>query len=126
MWCRLNLEELVEPDHPLRAVKRMVDRALSEMSRSFSAAYAANGRPGVPPEVLLKALLLQCLYSVRSEREICRRIRTDMLFRWFLDMEPDAEVFDHAVFTHNRKRLEEHGLTGRFFDGWCVRPGRRG
>ena len=123
MWCRLNLEELVEPDHPLRAVKRMVDRALSEMSRSFSAAYAANGRPGVPPEVLLKALLLQCLYSVRSEREICRRIRTDMLFRWFLDMEPDAEVFDHAVFTHNRKRLEEHGLTSRFFDG-VVRQAR--
>lgn len=123
MWCRLNLEELEDPHHPLRAVKRMVDRALSEMSRSFSAAYAANGRPGVPLEVLLKALLLQCLYSVRSERKICRRIRKDMLFRWFQDMEPDAEVFDHAVFTHNRKRLEEHGLTGRFFDG-VVRQAR--
>lgn len=123
MWCHLNLEELVEPEHPLRAVKRMVDRALSEMSRSFTAAYASNGRPGVPPEVLLKAMLLQCLYSVRSEREICRRIRTDMLFRWFLDMEPDEEVFDHAVFTHNRRRLEEHGLTGRFFDG-VVRQAR--
>jgi len=61
MWCRLNLEELVEPDHPRQAVTRMVDRALSDMSRSFNAAYAANGRPGVPPEVLLRALLLQWL-----------------------------------------------------------------
>jgi transposase len=87
MWCHLNLEELVEPEHLLRAVKRMVDRALSEMSRSFTAASASNGHPGVPPEVLLKAMLLQCLYSVRSEREICRRIRTDILFRWSLDME---------------------------------------
>jgi transposase len=70
-----------------------------------------------PAEVLLKAVLLQCLYSVRSERENCRRTRTDILFRWFLDMEPDAEVFDHADFPHDRKRLEEHGLTGRFVDG---------
>ena len=74
MWCHLDLAELVDAERPLRAVKRMVDRALSEMSRSFTASYESNGRPGVPPEVLLKATLPQCLYSVRSEREICRRI----------------------------------------------------
>jgi transposase len=93
------------------------------MSRSFGAACAANGRPGMPPGVLLKSMLLQCLCLVRSEREIGRRISTDMLFRWFLEMEPDAEVMDHAVFTHNRKGLKEHGLTGCFSDG-VVRQAR--
>ncbi|MCL4211963.1 MAG: IS5 family transposase [Phycisphaeraceae bacterium] len=111
-----NVEDLIEPDHPLRAIKRMVDRALSDMSRTFNAAYSDTGRPGVPPETLLKALLLQCLYTVRSERELCRRLKTDLLFRWFLDLRPSDEVFDHAVFSHNRERLAEHGITPKFFD----------
>ncbi|MBX3378426.1 MAG: IS5 family transposase, partial [Phycisphaeraceae bacterium] len=111
-----NVEDLIEPDHPLRAIKRMVDRALSDMSRTFNAAYSDVGRPGVPPETLLKALLLQCLYTVRSERELCRRLKTDLLFRWFLDLQPSDEVFDHAVFSHNRERLAEHGITPKFFD----------
>lgn len=111
-----NVEDLIEPDHPLRAIKRMVDRALSDMSRTFNAAYSDTGRPGVPPETLLKALLLQCLYTVRSERELCRRLKTDLLFRWFLDLQPSDEVFDHSVFTHNRERLSEHGITQKFFD----------
>lgn len=111
-----NVEDLIEPDHPLRAIKRMVDRALFDMGRVFDAAYSDVGRPGVPPETLLKALLLQCLYTVRSERELCRRLRTDLLFRWFLDLQPSDEVFDHAVFSHNRERLSAHGITQRFFD----------
>lgn len=111
-----NVEDLIEPDHPLRAIKRMVDRALANMSRVFNAAYSDTGRPGVPPETLLKALLLQCLYTVRSERELCRRLKTDLLFRWFLDLQPSDEVFDHAVFSHNRERLAEHGITQKFFD----------
>lgn len=112
-----DVESLIGPDHPLRPIKRMVDAALSAMSRSFAAAYADTGRPGVPPETLLKALLLQCLYTIRSERELCRRLRTDLLFRWFLDLQPSDEVFDHAVFSHNRERLAAHGLTAKFFDG---------
>ena len=112
-----DVEGLIGPDHPLRPIKRMVDAALSAMSRSFAAAYADTGRPGVPPETLLKALLLQCLYTIRSERELCRRLRTDLLFRWFLGLQPSDEVFDHAVFSHNRERLAMHGLTAKFFDG---------
>lgn len=117
LWYTIDLEELVERDHPLRAIKRMVDEALRGMDRDFRAAYPRNGRPSVAPERLLKALLLQSLYTIRSERELCRRLKTDMLFRWFLDMTPDEDVFVPTVFTHNRERLAEHGLTRRFFDG---------
>ena len=117
LWYTIDLEELVERDHPLRAIKRMVDEALRGMDRDFRAAYPRNGRPSVAPERLLKALLLQSLYTIRSERELCRRLKTDLLFRWFLDMTPDEDVFVPTVFTHNRERLAEHGLTRRFFDG---------
>jgi transposase len=116
-WYSIDVEDLIEADHPLRAIKRMVEEALKDMSRAFTAAYSSTGRPGIAPERLLKALLLQSLYSIRSERELCRRLKTDLLFRWFLDMAPDEEVFVPTVFTHNRERLAEHGLTGRFFDG---------
>lgn len=117
LWYSIDLEELVERDHPLRAVKRMVDDALRGMDADFRRAYSRNGRPSVAPERLLKALLLQALYTIRSERELCRRLRTDLLFRWFLDMTPDEDAFVPTVFTHNRARLAEHGLTRRFFDG---------
>ncbi len=95
----------------------MVDEAVRGMDADFRRAYARNGRPSVAPERLLKSLLLQSLYTIRSERELCRRLKTDMLFRWFLDMNPDEDVFVPTVFTHNRERLAEHGLTQRFFDG---------
>lgn len=116
IYHTFNVEDLIEAGHPLRPIKRMVDRALSDMSRTFKAAYSDVGRPGIPPETLLKALLLQCLYTIRSERELCRRLKTDLLFRWFLDLQPSDEVFDHSVFTHNRDRLSEHGITQKFFD----------
>lgn len=116
VYHTFNVEDLIEPGHPLRPIKRMVDRALADMSRTFKAAYSDRGRPGVPPETLLKALLLQCLYTIRSERELCRRLKTDLLFRWFLDLQPSDEVFDHSVFTHNRERLSAHGITQKFFD----------
>lgn len=116
IYHTFNVEDLIEPGHPLRAIKRMVDSALRAMSRTFNAAYSDRGRPGIPPETLLKALLLQCLYTIRSERELCRRLKTDLLFRWFLDLQPSDDVFDHSVFTHNRERLAEHGITQKFFD----------
>lgn len=116
VYHTFHVEDLIEPDHPLRGIKRMVDAALAGMSSTFRAAYSSVGRPGIPPETLLKALLLQCLYTIRSERELCRRLRTDLLFRWFLDLQPSDEVFDHSVFTHNRERLSEHGITQKFFD----------
>jgi transposase len=116
IYHTFNVEDLIEAGHPLRPIKRMVDRALADMSRTFRAAYADTGRPGIPPETLLKALLLQCLYTIRSERELCRRLKTDLLFRWFLDLQPSDDVFDHSVFTHNRDRLADHGITQKFFD----------
>lgn len=114
LFVNINLEDLVAKDHPLRAIKRMADDALKAMSRTFAAAYSETGRPGVPPERLLKALVLLSLYTIRSERALCERIRFDLLFRWFLDMTPDEECFDHSVFSVNRERLEKLEVTRKF------------
>src|SRR5262245_21521157 len=111
-----NLEERIRGDHPLRDVKRRVDSILKSMAPLIAQAYSRTGRPSVPPERLLKAMLLMAMYSVRSDRQLCERLQTDLLFRWFLDMQPSEEAFDHAVFTHNRPRLDEHELTSKFFD----------
>lgn len=119
LYVQLNLEELVPADHPLRPIKRMADEALAAMSRTLTASYASpsrGGRPSVPPEQLLKAMLLMSLYTIRSERALCERIRFDMLFRWFLDMTPDEECFDHSVFSLNRKRLHRLRVTKKFSD----------
>ena len=112
-----SVEDRIRPDHPLRDIKLRVDRILDGMSASFAKAYSVTGRPSVPPERLLKALLLMTLYSVRSERQLCERIDTDLLFRWFLDLQPSDEAFDATTFTHNRKRLDDHRLTATFFAG---------
>jgi transposase len=117
MFFAIDVEGLIRPDHPLRPIKRMMDQELAKMDALFDKAYSDTGRPSVPPEMLLKALLLQALYSVRSERALVERIATDLLFRWFVDMDPAQDVFDHSSFTHNRVRLSEHGLIGAFFDG---------
>jgi transposase len=110
-----NVEDRIRPDHPLRDIKRRIDRILAGMSPQFAKAYSTTGRPSVPPERVLKALLLMALYSVRSERQLCERIDTDLLFRWFLDMQPSDEAFDATTFTHNRPRLDDHDLTKTFF-----------
>jgi transposase len=110
-----SVEDRIRPDHPLRDIKRRVDRILDGMSAQFAEAYSRTGRPSVPPERLLKALLLMALYSVRSERQLCERIDTDLLFRWFLDLQPSEEAFDATTLTHNRQRLDDHDLTRTFF-----------
>ena len=110
-----SVEDRIRPDHPLRDIKRRVDRILDGMSSVFAEAYSLTGRPSVPPERLLKALLLMALYSVRSERQLCERIDTDLLFRWFLDLQPSDEAFDATTFTHNRRRLDDYRLTQTFF-----------
>ena len=111
-----SVEDRIRPDHPLRDVKRRVDAILVAMDAQFTAAYPRTGRPSVPPERLLKALLLMALYSIRSERQLCERIDTDLLFRWFLDLQPSEEAFDPSTFSQNRDRLEEYRLTRAFFD----------
>lgn len=122
----IDLEKRVRADHPLRAIKRMADEDLRTMSRRFDAAYAKEGRPSVPPERLIKAMLLQALYSIRSEAQLVERIDHDLLFRWFLEMRIDEEAFDATVFSHNRDRMESHGLIGEFFDRTVRRAIRDG
>jgi len=119
LFVKINLEDLVPAEHPLRGVKRLTDEALLAMSRTFAAAYEPaekGGRPSIPPERLLKALVLMSLYTVRSERALCERITFDMLFRWFLDMTPDEACFDHSVFSVNRERLDRLEITKKFSD----------
>lgn len=116
LFFTIDVESRIRADHPLRPLKRTVDEILQGLSQQFAAAYSRLGRPSVPPERLLKALLLMALYSIRSERQLVERIDTDLLFRWFLDMAPDDPAFDATTFTHNRPRLDEHGLTAAFFD----------
>jgi transposase len=111
-----SVEDRIRPDHPLRDIKLRADQILDEMSPQFAKAYSRTGRPSVPPERLLKALLFMALYSVRSERQLCDRLSTDLLFRWFLDLQPSEDAFDATTFTHNRKRLDDHDLTKTFFD----------
>jgi transposase len=105
MFSYVSLEQRVLPDHPVRAIRRLADRALAELSAPFDLLYARRGRPSIPPEQLLRALLLQVLYGIRSERQLMERIRYDLLFRWFVGLGIDEEEWDATVFTKNRDRL---------------------
>ena len=105
MFSYVSLEQRVPHDHPVRAIRRLADRALAELSRQFDELYARRGRPSIPPEQLLRALLLQVLYGIRSERQLMERIRYDLLFRWFVGLGIDEEEWDATVFTKNRDRL---------------------
>lgn len=116
LFHTFEVEDRIRADHPLRDIKRRTDRILESLHPKFEAAYSTTGRPGVPPERLLKALLLMALYSVRSERQLCEQIDLNLLFRWFLDLQPSEDAFDPTTFTKNRQRLETHGLAKAFFD----------
>jgi transposase len=106
----------VADEHPLRKVKELVDPILASLSPLFDKMYTKRGRRSIPPERLLKALLLQALYTVRSERQLCEQIEYNILFRWFLDMEMNEKAFDPTVFTKNRDRLLDREVGRRFFD----------
>lgn len=112
----INIEEKVPADHPLRSIKRQCGLIFEEMRRDFNAAYSRYGRASIPPEQLLKALLLQALYSIRSEIQLVQAIDFNMLYRWFLDLPLDEPVWTPETFSMNRKRFEEHGLLRKFFD----------
>jgi transposase len=107
-------EERVRKDHPLRAIRTMVDEVLQQLSRRFDAMYAKVGRPSIPPEQLLRAQLLQMLYSIRSERLLMEELDYSMLFRWFVGLNLDDEVWDATVFTKNRDRLLEADVAKEF------------
>jgi len=114
--CRIRVESWIEPDHPLRDVKKRTDEILKSMRPKLRKAYSVIGRPGIPPELLLKAPLLQALYSIRSERQLVADIRMNLLYRWFWDLSLDAPVWDATTFTKNREGFEKHGLLRTFFD----------
>ena len=105
----------IPDDHPIRAIKPIVEAALARLSPLFDDMYAERGRPSVPPEHLLKASLLMALYSIRSERQFCERLRYDLLFKWFLDLNIGDRGFDASTFSKNRERLLEHDVSGAFF-----------
>ena len=115
MLALVSLESMIPPEHPLRKIKPIVDDALRQLSPTFDAMYADGGRPSVPPERLLKAMVLMALYSVRSERLFCEQLGYNMLFRWFLDMGMTESAFVPTVFTHNRERLIDHEVGRKFF-----------
>jgi transposase len=115
MLCLLNVEEQIPADHPLREVKKITDEALGRMSRTFDRMYSKTGRPSIPPERLLKGMVLMALHSIPSEVRFCEQLRYNMLFRWFLDMDMVEEPFDHCAFSDNRDRLLEHDVTRKFF-----------
>src|SRR5664279_6370963 len=115
MFSYLSPEERVRKDHPLRAIRTMVDEVLRALSPQFDCMYASEGRPSIAPEKLLRAQLLQMLYSVRSERLLMEEIDYSVLFRWFVGMNMDEPVWDATVFTKNRDRLLEHNIAQEFF-----------
>lgn len=113
--CLINVETMIPTDHPIRAIKRLLAEVLVRMDPHFEAMYAANGRPSIPPERLLLAKVLMALYSIRSERQFCERLQYDLLFRWFLDLNPDETTFDHSTFSQNQGRLLRHQVADLFF-----------
>ena len=113
----VSLEDRIPQDHPLRAIRQEADRVLRALSSRFSAMYSEIGRPSIPPEQLLRALLLQALYSIRSERMLMEQLEYNLLFRWFVGLEIDERVWVPTVFTKNRDRLLEADVAHAFLKG---------
>ena len=116
MWSYLSPEQRVPTDHPLRAIRAMVETVLKELSPRFALLYSYTGRPSIPPEQLLRALLLQILFTVRSERQLMEQLNYNLLFRWFVGLNMDEPVWDPTVFTKNRDRLLLGDVAQAFFD----------
>jgi len=115
MFSYISPEKRVPTEHPLRPIRKMVDEILKEMSPQFAKLYSSVGRPSIAPERLLRSLLLQIFYSVRSERMLIEQLQYNLLFRWFVGMEKDEEVWNHAVFSKNRERLLNEEIAEGFF-----------
>ena len=102
LFSYIRSDERIPADHPLRVIRQLVDAALAELSRTFTKLYARDGRPSIPPERLLRALLLQAFYTVRSERQLMEQLNYNLLFRWFVGLSADDAVWDATVFCKNR------------------------
>ncbi len=126
VWSYIPLEQRVPADHPLRPMRVMVDAVLVELSPQFNQLYARVGRPSIPPEHLLRALLLQILYSVRSERLLMEQLDYNLLFRWFVGLKADDRIWDATVFTKNRQRLLDGDIARAFFNRVVAHARERG
>jgi transposase len=115
LFSYVSAERRVPSDHPLRAIRALVDEVLRDMSREFDGLYATIGRPSIPPERLLRAQLLQIFYSIRSERLLMEQLDYNLLFRWFVGLEMDEPIWDTTVFTKNRDRLLNQDTARSFF-----------
>ena len=124
LFSYVSPEQRVPADHPLRAIREMTNRVLATLSRKFSGMYSDIGRPSIAPEKLLRALLLQVLYTIRSERLLMEQLAYNLLFRWFVGLNMDEAVWDVTVFTKNRERLLEGEIAEKFFEQ-VIEPARQ-
>jgi len=126
IFSYVRLEQRVPADHPLRAIRDLVDAALKDLSREFGRLYSRDGRPSIPPERLLRALLLQAFYTVRSERQLMEQLDYNLLFRWFVGLSMDDTVWNPTVFCKNRDRLLDGDIAAKFFVAVLNLPQVRG
>lgn len=122
LFSYVDLEARVRRDHPLRAVREIANKALMGLAADFSTLYSNVGRPSIAPERLLRAMLLQAFYSVRSERQLMERLDTDLLFRWFVGLTIDDPVWDATVFSKNRQRLLDGAIAAKFLASVLAQP----
>jgi transposase len=122
LFSYVDLEQRVRSDHPLRPIRAIVNEALAALEREFAALYAPIGRPSIAPEKLLRAMLCQAFYSIRSERQLMERLEYDLLLRWFVGLGVDDAVWDHSTFSKNRDRLLEGGIAAKFLTAILAQP----
>lgn len=116
LFSYVDLESRIPAQHPIRRVRQVMDTALAALQDEFDAMYSQIGRPSIPPEMLLRALLLQIMFTIRSERQLIERLDYDLLFRWFVGLGMDDPVWNHSTFSKNRDRLLRSGIDERLFD----------
>lgn len=116
MFSYVDLESRIPQKHPIRKIRRVLDQVIPTLEPTFDEMYSERGRPSIPPEQLIRALLLQIFYSIRSERQLMERIEYDLLFRWFVGLGMDAPVWNHSVFSKNRDRLLRYNIDELLFD----------
>ena len=122
LFSYVDLEKRVRKDHPLRAIREMANTALAALSGDFATLYSGMGRPSIAPEMLLRAMLLQAFYSIRSERQLMERLQFDLLFRWFVGLGVDDPTWYHSTFSKNRDRLLEGDIAAKFLAAVLAQP----
>jgi len=122
LFSYVDLEKRIRADHPLRAIRKLTDAALDALSGEFATLYSGTGRPSIPPEQLLRAMLLQAIYSIRSERQLMERLEFDLLFKWFVGLGVDDGVWDHSSFAKNRDRLLAGEIAAKFLSAVLAQP----